>query len=110
MSYDLGRRLQLLRQRKRLKQNQVAELLGVGRSTISSYENGYSTPPQEILKAFASIYGVTTDYLLNYNQPEKLEEHEDTQVEQLDLLDGMEANLKAMQQQIDEMRDKILKS
>jgi len=64
MIEGLGTRLGIERIKHKLSQQQVAERLGVKRSVVSSYENSVSTPPAGILIKLATLYGVTTDYLL----------------------------------------------
>ena len=57
-------RLKQLRQHMNLRQEQVAKLIGVNKSAISSYENGARQPSFEILLRLANLYRVSTDYLL----------------------------------------------
>ena len=57
MIETLGSRLRQLRDDKHLQQEQVANLIGVNKSTISLYEN-------ETLVRLATLYRVSTDYLL----------------------------------------------
>lgn len=55
---SLGKRLRQLRQNNRLRQDQVASLVGVNKNTI------FRQPSYEILVRLATIYRVSTDYLL----------------------------------------------
>lgn len=64
-------RLKDLRERKKLKQEDLAELLGVAQSTISMWETGNALPRAEILKRLAKILGCTTDELLKNTGKEK---------------------------------------
>ncbi len=64
MMYCLPERLKRLRQSMHLSQEQVARLLGVDRSTISSYESNVRQPPLDTLSRIADVFGVSTDYLL----------------------------------------------
>lgn len=57
-------RLRELRVSKGLRQEQVAKLIGVNKSAISTYENDSRQPSYEILVRLATLYRVTTDYLL----------------------------------------------
>ena len=61
---DISPRLKALRIENGLTQKQVAERVGASVSMISSYENLTRQPPYSILIKLASLYGVTTDYLL----------------------------------------------
>ena len=61
---SLGSRLRLLRQNKKLKQEQVSDLIGVNKKQVSAYENNARQPSYDILVRFAMLYRVSTDYLL----------------------------------------------
>ncbi len=57
-------RLKQLRAERKLTQRQVAMMVGITRSTLSTYENQARYPSYDILVSLSRIYGVTTDYLL----------------------------------------------
>ena len=57
-------RLRELRLNKGLRQEQVAKLIGVNKSAISTYENDTRQPSFDILVRLANLYRVSTDYLL----------------------------------------------
>lgn len=57
-------RLRELRTNKGLRQEQVAKLIGINKSAISTYENDSRQPSFEILVRLATLYRVSTDYLL----------------------------------------------
>ena len=61
---DFGEKVKKLRHEKDLTQQQLAELLGVAVSAISSYESGSRYPSYEVLISLARIFHVSTDYLL----------------------------------------------
>jgi len=56
-------RLVQLRRRRKLHQGDVAELIGIPRSTYASYENGIREPNPATLVFLASRLGVSVDYL-----------------------------------------------
>ncbi len=56
--------LKNLRTRWGISQADLARLLGVGRSTIASYENGTRKPDHETLLQIAACFQVSTDFLL----------------------------------------------
>ena len=58
-------RLRQLRLDKNLRQEQVAKLIGVNKSAISTYENNTRQPSFDILVRLATLYRVSTDYLLD---------------------------------------------
>lgn len=64
----IGTRLKELREKKNLKQEQVAEVFSVNKSAISLYENGMRQPSLDMLIAFAKFYRVSTDYLLGITE------------------------------------------
>ena len=70
--FDFGLRLRELREKKRLSQQQLADWLGLTRSSISNYENNTQTPPADTLVRLADIYGVSVDYLLGVKNDRKL--------------------------------------
>ena len=57
-------RLKELREGLHLRQDQVAQLMGVNKNAISTYENGTREPSLGMLVRLASLYRVSTDYLL----------------------------------------------
>ncbi|MGG1291412.1 helix-turn-helix transcriptional regulator [Bacillus smithii] len=57
-------RLRKARKEKKLTQEQLAKMVKTTKGTISNYENGYSSPSNEMLKDLAEVLGVTADYLL----------------------------------------------
>ena len=61
---DFKNRLKELRKEKNLKQSEVAEELGLGRSTYANYEQGKRFPGKENLITIADYFGVSIDYLL----------------------------------------------
>ena len=74
----LKTRLKELRKRDRITQIQLAEAIGVERSSIGKYEGNQNVVPSiDVLQSIADYFNVTTDYLLgrgiNYNQSPSLE-------------------------------------
>lgn len=57
-------RLRSKRKEKKLSQEELAKRVNTTKATISNYENGYSTPPNEMLIKLANELDVTTDWLL----------------------------------------------
>jgi len=66
-------RLKSLRNQRKLSQEELAKKINTTKSTISNYENRYSTPSNEVLRDLANILNTTTDYLLGRtDNPEPL--------------------------------------
>lgn len=61
---NLGELLAELRHDWGLKQEELADILHLSKSTISSYERGQQLPPLDKLVCLADFFHVTTDYLL----------------------------------------------
>ena len=61
---NFGNRLKTLRIKKKLTQQQLADLLGLIKSVISAYENGLRYPAYDVLIKIARIFKVSTDFLL----------------------------------------------
>jgi transcriptional regulator with XRE-family HTH domain len=57
-------RLKDLRLAKGLKQEEIAKMLGIGRTAYGAYELGDNTPPTDKLLILADFYGVSIDYIL----------------------------------------------
>lgn len=70
--YTVGESLRKVRKDHNLKQRDIAEAIGIDRSTYSFYETGKTNPPIETMCALAKIYNVTIGYLIGKeaNNPE----------------------------------------
>lgn len=75
----LGKRMKSLRERRNLKQNQVAEKLGVSPYQLSRYESGKTKPDPDMIASIANYYEVTTDYLLGQSENPRMTEDEEFQ-------------------------------
>lgn len=60
----LPQRLKIAREKMGLTQEQVAKQLNIEIGTLSGYELGRRRPNTDILAKIASIYNVSSDYLL----------------------------------------------
>ena len=65
---ESGRRLRDLRERKGLKQREMAEVMGLTLRHYQRFEYGEVNIPATTLNFFADFFGVTTDYLLGREQ------------------------------------------
>ena len=64
METTLGNRIAMLRRKKDLKQDDLAEMLGVSPQAVSKWENDQSCPDISLLPKLSQILGVTVDELL----------------------------------------------
>ncbi|MFP9210935.1 helix-turn-helix domain-containing protein [Enterococcus faecalis] len=56
-----------LRNEKKLTQQEVADYLGITRPAYTAYESGKRQPDFESLQKLATLFNVTTDFLLGRN-------------------------------------------
>ena len=68
MNTTLGKRIAALRREKELKQDELAEKLGVSAQAVSKWENDQTCPDISLLPSLAKILGVTVDELLSGKQ------------------------------------------
>jgi len=70
--YSVGESLKHVRLEHNLKQKDIAEAIGIDRSTYSYYETGKTNIPIETMCALSKIYNVTIGYLIGKeaNNPE----------------------------------------
>ncbi len=64
MKYELAQNIKTLRLQKQLTQTQLAKKLGVGVSTIASYENQDRMPSIDMLVKLSWEFNVSIEYLL----------------------------------------------
>ena len=57
-------RLKMLRKEKKIKQEQLAEALNIGKSSVGNYEIGTRLPDADVVVALADYFNVSADYLL----------------------------------------------
>lgn len=60
----LAEKLQLMRKREGLSQEDLAEKLGISRQAVSKWESGQSVPDLNKLIILSELYNVTIDYLV----------------------------------------------
>lgn len=69
----LNEQMKLIRKKNKYTQQQISDLLEIERSTYASYETGRNRPDIRLLAAFAKIFSVTVDYLINIDPAKELE-------------------------------------
>lgn len=63
MNEGFCRRLQHLRERRRVKRGIMSELCGLDHNAVAMYERGERIPTAQALEAMADYLGVSMDYL-----------------------------------------------
>ena len=107
-----GEKVRQLRKRKKLTQEQLAELIGTHESHIGRYEKDQSAPSAPALKKLAKVFNVSVDYLLFEKEETSLSvKISDTELlEQFEELDKMDDEKRTLVKRIISMainEDKI---
>ncbi|MCR1993497.1 helix-turn-helix domain-containing protein [Bacillus subtilis] len=71
---NFSTKIKKLREEKKMKQQEVADKLGIARTTYASYEQGKREPDHETLIKIADYYNVTIDFLLREESQETQDE------------------------------------
>jgi len=70
MDITLGKRIAALRRQKGMRQEDLAQQLGLTSQAVSKWENDLTSPDISILPQLASLLGVSVDELLSGKQAE----------------------------------------
>ena len=65
----MGNRIKMLREKNKMTQSELASALGIRQNTLSTWETGRYEPDNEMLKAIASYFGVSVDYVIGGDPP-----------------------------------------
>ena len=84
----IGKRIKELRNKYKLTQTELAEQVGVTKSTIAAYENDSRQPSYEVLIKMAAVFRVSIDSLLLDRQGSILEVSH-LNKEQLDIIENL---------------------
>ena len=66
---NIADRIQYLRKQKGLSQEELADMVGVSRQSVSKWESEQSIPDLEKIIIMSDIFEVTTDYILKGAEP-----------------------------------------
>ena len=64
LNYSLNEQIRALRKARKMSQVELAKCLGVTKQSICNWENDNIQPSIEMLVRLASLFSVSTDYLL----------------------------------------------
>lgn len=78
---EFNKKLQELRKRKGLTQEELAEVLFVSRTAVSKWESGKGYPSIDSLKSISKFFGVTIDDLLSGDELLTIAEKDNEQAE-----------------------------
>lgn len=68
---DFGQRLRTARKAAGQKQEELGQVLGVGKAQISAIERGYTATSLERLSLICQLYNISADYLLGLTDEPK---------------------------------------
>jgi transcriptional regulator with XRE-family HTH domain len=71
---DLGKRIQELRKKSGLTQQELAKRINISHPQIVRYENKGVQPPADVLNRIADAFNVSIDFLVNGNKSDKVEQ------------------------------------
>lgn len=83
--------LKLLRSKKRISQQQLAETIGVSQQSINKYENHKIEPDIETLIKLADFFETSVDYLIGHTDIDHVIEpvhHYDLSADEMQLIDN----------------------
>lgn len=60
----LSEQLKIIRKANKFTQQELADAIGIERSTYASYETGRNKPDVVLLSRIAKVFGVSSDYIL----------------------------------------------
>lgn len=88
-----SKRIKTLRLDNEKTQQNVADAIGVLRSTYGEYERGKIMPPMDKINALAAFYGVTVDYLIGNSN----DQNQAVSSREMDVSDSMKQIIEYLQ-------------
>lgn len=61
----LHEKIKMLRKKKKISQQELANRMGIHITYLSRLENGHFKPSLDVIKKFVEVFEVTYDYLIN---------------------------------------------
>lgn len=78
-----GERLKELRTKRNLSQQELSEILNIGRSTLANYEQGKREPNFETLELFADYFNVDMNFLIGWEESQNTFINDDANIKYL---------------------------
>ena len=97
LNYKLNEQIRSLRKARKMSQVELGKLLGVTKQSVCNWENDNIQPSIEMLVRLASLFSVTTDYLLGLDSGDTV---------YIDATGLPEEVVAHVQQIVDDLRDK----
>lgn len=89
----LGKKIKALRNKYKLTQTELANQIGVTKSTVASYENDSRLPSYDVLIKMADVFKVSIDSLL-LDRSDMVLDVKGLNVEQIQMLNTLIANFR----------------
>jgi transcriptional regulator with XRE-family HTH domain len=68
----IGHQIAMLREKKGMRQAELAAILNISPSAVGMYEQGRRSPSLSMVIRMAQAFGVTVDYLLTGKDPKDI--------------------------------------
>ena len=68
MKFEYGQKIKELREKENVTQKDLAEAIGLNRSSINQFENQYDIIPIKRLNQIANFFNVSIDYLFGLTE------------------------------------------
>ena len=73
LNYKLGQQIRTLREARNISQVELGKRLGISKQSVCNWENDNVQPSVEMLVRLASLFSVSTDYLLGFEPGEYID-------------------------------------
>ena len=73
LNYKLGQQIRTLREARRISQTELGKRLGISKQSVCNWENDNVQPSVEMLVRLASLFSVSTDYMLGFERGEYID-------------------------------------
>ncbi len=95
---DIGQSIRFIREKKGIKQQEIADLIGMHRSNYSKVENSQRELSITALDKIAKFFGLTIDQLIHSNNelPEEVSSIDKSTMEQVKLIQDLDPDDKSM--------------
>lgn len=74
MKMNIGENIRMLRRKRGITQEQLAEAIGISFQAVSKWEKGITMPDITLVPVLAAYFEVTTDRLLSFDRREMEED------------------------------------
>lgn len=85
---NIGEKITLLRKQLNISQADLARKVGASRTIIGNYERNTNTPSIEMIVKLATVFNVSTDFLIGDGQTAHYDKEVLRRIEDIEKLDG----------------------